>query len=135
MGLIQLLQEEPGLNVRGSHPVTDKVTRMSRQQGRFEAGRILLPNEAPWLADFENELLAFPDGRYERPGRRPAAVPRLVHRKRAISPPHGVLPTHHRPAGEPLAVAARSVAVRSLTQSELSSRARKAGRADRRALQ
>ena len=35
---------------------------MSRQQGRFEAGRILLPNEAPWLADFESELLAFPGG-------------------------------------------------------------------------
>jgi predicted phage terminase large subunit-like protein len=65
MGLIQLLQEEPGLNVRGRHPVADKVTRMSRQQGRFEAGRILLPNEASWLADFENELLAFPYGRYD----------------------------------------------------------------------
>ena len=46
-------------------PNADKVTRMSRQQGRFEAGRILLPNEALWLADFENELLAFPDGRYD----------------------------------------------------------------------
>jgi hypothetical protein len=51
--------------VRGRHPDADKVTRMSRQQGRFEAGRILLPNEAPWLADFENELLAFPHGRYD----------------------------------------------------------------------
>ncbi len=65
MGLIQLLQEEPGLNVRGGQSNVDKVTRMSRQQGRFEAGRILLPSEAPWLADFENELLAFPDGRYD----------------------------------------------------------------------
>jgi predicted phage terminase large subunit-like protein len=65
MGLIQLLQEEPGLNVRGRHPGADKVTRMSRQQGRFEAGRILLPTEALWLADFENELLAFPYGRYD----------------------------------------------------------------------
>jgi predicted phage terminase large subunit-like protein len=65
MGLIQLLQEVPGLNVRGRHPGADKVTRMSRQQGRFEAGRILLPNEASWLADFENELLAFPYGRYD----------------------------------------------------------------------
>ena len=65
MGLIQLLQEEPGLNVRGRHPDADKVTRMSRQQGRFEAGRILLPTEALWLADFENELLAFPYGRYD----------------------------------------------------------------------
>ncbi len=65
MSLIQLLQEEPGLNVHGRHPVADKETRMSRQQGRFEAGRIVLPTEATWLADFENELLAFPYGRYD----------------------------------------------------------------------
>jgi hypothetical protein len=38
---------------------------MSRHQGQFEAGRILLPIEAPWLADFENELLALPNGRHD----------------------------------------------------------------------
>jgi predicted phage terminase large subunit-like protein len=65
MGLIQLLKEQPRLNVVGRKPEADKVTRMSRQQGRFEAGRILLPNDALWLADFENELLAFPSGRYD----------------------------------------------------------------------
>ena len=65
MGLIQLLNEQPRFNVIGRKPDADKVTRMSRQQGRFEAGRILLPNDAPWLADFENELLAFPSGRYD----------------------------------------------------------------------
>lgn len=65
MGLIQLLKEEPRLDVVGRQPDTDKVTRMSRQQGRFEAGRILLPQEALWLADFENEFLAFPAGRYD----------------------------------------------------------------------
>ncbi len=65
MGLIQLLQEEPRLDVVGRKPDADKVTRMSRQQGRFEARRILLPNEAPWLAEFENELFAFPGGRYD----------------------------------------------------------------------
>jgi predicted phage terminase large subunit-like protein len=65
MGLIQLLKEVPRLDVVGRKPDTDKVTRMSRHQGRFEAGRILLPSEAPWLADFENELLAFPSGRYD----------------------------------------------------------------------
>jgi len=64
MGLIQLLKEAPRLDVVGRKPDTDKETRMSRQQGRFEAGRILLPTEALWLADFENELLAFPGGRY-----------------------------------------------------------------------
>jgi predicted phage terminase large subunit-like protein len=65
MGLIQLLQEQPGLDVVGRKPDADKVTRMSRHQGRFEAGRILFPNEAPWLAECENELFAFPGGRYD----------------------------------------------------------------------
>jgi len=65
MGLIQLLKEQSRLNVVGRKPDADKETRMCRQQGRFEAGRILLPREAPWLADFENELLAFPGGRYD----------------------------------------------------------------------
>jgi len=65
MGLIQLLGEQNGINVVGRKPHTDKETRMSRQQGRFEAGRILLPKEAPWLADFEKELLDFPGGRYD----------------------------------------------------------------------
>ena len=65
MGLIQLLKEASRLNVVGRRPDADKLTRMSRQQGRFEAGRILLPTEALWLADFESELLAFPSGRYD----------------------------------------------------------------------
>ena len=65
MGLIQLLKEQTPLDVIGRNPGADKETRMSRQQGRFEAGRILLPNEASWLADFESELLAFPYGRYD----------------------------------------------------------------------
>ena len=65
MGLIQLLREETRVNVVGRRPDADKQTRMSRQLGRFEAGRILLPSEAPWLADFEKELLDFPGGRYD----------------------------------------------------------------------
>jgi predicted phage terminase large subunit-like protein len=65
VGLIQLLREDGKLGVVGRRPEGDKETRMSRQQGRFEAGRILLPSEAPWLADFERGLLAFPGGRYD----------------------------------------------------------------------
>ena len=65
MGLIQLLREQTLLPAFGIHPKDDKETRLSRHQGRFEAGRILLPVDAPWLADFENELLAFPNGRYD----------------------------------------------------------------------
>jgi predicted phage terminase large subunit-like protein len=65
MGLIQLLREQTSLSIVGRHPKDDKETRMCRHQGRFEAGRVLLPVEAPWLADFESELLSFPSGRYD----------------------------------------------------------------------
>jgi predicted phage terminase large subunit-like protein len=65
MSLIQLLREHRSINVIGRRPKDDKETRMVRQQGRFEAGRILLPNQAPWLAEFEKELLAFPHGRHD----------------------------------------------------------------------
>ena len=65
VGLIQILREQTRLSVIGRHPKDDKQTRLSRHQGRFEAGRIFLPAEAPWLAEFEGELLAFPNGRYD----------------------------------------------------------------------
>jgi predicted phage terminase large subunit-like protein len=65
MGLIQMLRDEPLLNVIGRRPNADKEVRMSQHEGRFEAGNILLPKEAPWLADLEAELLAFPSGRYD----------------------------------------------------------------------
>jgi predicted phage terminase large subunit-like protein len=63
MGLIQLLREQPSINVKGRRPAADKETRLARELGRFEAGRVLLPREAPWLADLETELFAFPHGR------------------------------------------------------------------------
>lgn len=63
--LIQYLKAETRLNVIGTHPSIDKEVRLLRQQGTFEARRILLPQEAPWLAEFERELLAFPSGRYD----------------------------------------------------------------------
>ena len=39
--------------------------RMEAQTPRFEAGHVLLPKEAPWLADLLDELLAFPRGRHD----------------------------------------------------------------------
>ena len=65
MGLIQLLREVNGFDVIGRTSKDDKVTRLSHHQARFEAGRILLPKEAPWLAEFESELLAFPNDRHD----------------------------------------------------------------------
>jgi predicted phage terminase large subunit-like protein len=65
MGLIQMLKEENDLNVIGYSPQGDKETRMMRHEGVFEAGRILLPNDALWSAPFEAELLAFPNARHD----------------------------------------------------------------------
>ena len=46
-------------------PEGDKWIRMEAQTPRFEAGHVLLPKEAPWLAGFPDELLAFPRGRHD----------------------------------------------------------------------
>ena len=46
-------------------PEGDKWMRMEAQTPRFEAGHVLLPKEAPWLATFLDELLAFPRGRHD----------------------------------------------------------------------
>jgi predicted phage terminase large subunit-like protein len=63
MGLVQLLREEKSLNVLARHPKHSKEVRMFQHEARFEAGNILLPEEAPWLADLESEILSFPQGR------------------------------------------------------------------------
>ncbi|KRE16842.1 hypothetical protein ASE63_14020 [Bosea sp. Root381] len=44
-------------------PRYDKQTRFMMQSARFEAGQVHVPQEAPWLAGWLNELLAFPNGR------------------------------------------------------------------------
>ena len=46
-------------------PVGDKLTRMSAQTCRIEAGELILPEDAAWLAAFEREILGFPGGRHD----------------------------------------------------------------------
>lgn len=46
-------------------PDRDKVSRMAVVSAKFEAGQVFLPERAPWLADFEAELFAFPVGRHD----------------------------------------------------------------------
>jgi predicted phage terminase large subunit-like protein len=38
---------------------------MPIQSAKFENGQVFFPNEAPWLADLEAELFAFPNGRHD----------------------------------------------------------------------
>jgi predicted phage terminase large subunit-like protein len=54
-----------GLPAVGVFPEGDKLTRASVQLEKFANGQVFFPEEAPWLVDLENELFAFPDGRYD----------------------------------------------------------------------
>lgn len=49
----------------GRRAESDKVSRLSGVSAMIEAGQLILPKEAPWLADFKGELLAFPNGRHD----------------------------------------------------------------------
>jgi predicted phage terminase large subunit-like protein len=62
-----LVQELRGLasGIIAVKPESDKVSRMAVASARFEAGEALLPERAPWLADLEAELFAFPGSRYD----------------------------------------------------------------------
>lgn len=67
----QLLQYLRSLQPHGvpfpirRQPDGDKVTRMSGQTSRIEAGELILPNDAHWLAEFERELMGFPGSRHD----------------------------------------------------------------------
>jgi phage terminase large subunit-like protein len=38
---------------------------MSIQSGKFASGRVFFPKEAPWLADLEEEVFAFPRSQHD----------------------------------------------------------------------
>ena len=46
-------------------PEGDKASRMAVASAKFEAGQVLLPEKAPWLADLEAELFTFPGSRHD----------------------------------------------------------------------
>jgi predicted phage terminase large subunit-like protein len=46
-------------------PEADKRTRLAGVSAMIEAGQVLLPADAPWLAEFKHELLAFPSCRHD----------------------------------------------------------------------
>ena len=65
MGLIQDLCATTPLNVIPRGSSLDKKARVDGISGALESGKVLFPSDAPWLADFERELLAFPAGRHD----------------------------------------------------------------------
>ncbi len=63
--LLQTLVAETRLPTIGIVPKGDKEARAARASGLIEAGRVLLPEEAPWLAAFESEIGGFPNARHD----------------------------------------------------------------------
>jgi predicted phage terminase large subunit-like protein len=60
--LIQELKYETALPIRPVAVDRDKVARTQAVTPLIEAGKVFLPESAPWLADFLDELAAFPTG-------------------------------------------------------------------------
>ncbi len=46
-------------------PETDKIMRLVAQTDLFENGKVFLPSQAPWLAEYEKELLSFPGSKFD----------------------------------------------------------------------
>ena len=68
MGLLQeFANNPPGGMIRpiAILPKGDKADRLAAQSAKIEAGHVYLPVDAPWLADFEAEVLAFPYARHD----------------------------------------------------------------------
>ena len=59
-GLIQDLRGSTTLPIIAISPEGDKVSRALRIAPLVEAGRVYLPERAPWLLDYELELTLFP---------------------------------------------------------------------------
>ncbi|MFW0777004.1 MAG: phage terminase large subunit [Rickettsiales bacterium] len=63
--LLQDVRRETKLPVVAINPKADKLTRFAAVSALIEAGRLQLPEQASWLADFEAELYAFPNGNHD----------------------------------------------------------------------
>ncbi|MEQ8503879.1 MAG: phage terminase large subunit [Rhodospirillales bacterium] len=62
VSMIEDVRAAGWFNVIECNPRTDKVARMTPGTADIEGGRVALPQEALWLADFERECSAFPNG-------------------------------------------------------------------------
>ncbi len=63
--LIQELRQQRGISAIAIEPEGDKTSRFDVQSTKFEAGKVHVPNDAPWLPVFLEELLAFPGSRHD----------------------------------------------------------------------
>ena len=60
--LIQELKAETLLPIIAVRVDSDKISRAEAVTALFEAGRVFVPESAPWLLDYVDEMAAFPKG-------------------------------------------------------------------------
>ena len=65
LSLIQELRANTSLNIVPITPKDDKATRMMAESPAIESGRVLIPSEAVWLADFQHEMVHFPNSKHD----------------------------------------------------------------------
>jgi predicted phage terminase large subunit-like protein len=63
--LIQELRSTTRLPIIAIMPEQSKLFRANEVSPTVEAGRMILPESAPWLADYESELFSFPLAAYD----------------------------------------------------------------------
>jgi len=64
-GLIQDLKQRHRIAAIAILPTQDKIVRLSIVSPMFERGEIFLSQDAPWLPDLMDELLRFPQSRFD----------------------------------------------------------------------
>lgn len=65
LAMIQQLCAQVRFAISPILPKEDKQTRLEAHSCLIEAGRMLLPDNAPWLGEFLDEILAFPHARHD----------------------------------------------------------------------
>jgi len=80
ISLIQQLRQDTKVPIRAVKAIDDKVTRAHTVTGVMEAGQVLIPRHASWLADFLKEVGDFPNGAHDD------IVDVLVHGLRFLKP-------------------------------------------------
>ncbi|WP_093032231.1 phage terminase large subunit [Ruegeria marina] len=63
--LIQDLKRNSRLNIIGRTPQGDKATRLLGVSPMIEGGRIAIPENAPWLTEFQREITLFPNSKHD----------------------------------------------------------------------
>jgi hypothetical protein len=74
--------------------------RLLAQAPKFEAGQVLLPKDASWLATYISELLAFPNGTHDDQVDSTSQALGWLSRRIAIGTPP-IRPDPKRPVGSP----------------------------------